>query len=197
MGLLFIFAFAQTTQTADVVGVDSNMGVDHNTLFNTDVDIDALTREKKQDLLIEKDINSAIRIRRDMLIAHQVFGWATVGLLAANLYLTPRTVDEDVHTVLGIVGGSSYVLTALLGIFTPTLRDSYFYMGTEENPSKFFHKLMAFIHAPAMITTIVLGMMLDDMSGDAYYTTKEIHRLTSVLTVSTMVLSLTVVYVDF
>lgn len=165
----------------------------------------SLTQEEIDNILIEKKINETLKTRKAMLLAHQILGWATVGLLSINTFITsPELVSAENHQIIGIAGGISYFTTAGISIFTPTLHTGFILGGDKENTNKFIHKILAFIHIPAMLTTIVLGFIIHErnkgnvkINNKNYLTLKTTHTISSYVLVSSLALSLMVIYFDF
>ncbi|MFM6953382.1 MAG: hypothetical protein ACKOWL_00160 [Sphingobacteriaceae bacterium] len=113
-----------------------------------------LTPEKRQ---------NELKVRRTMLVAHQIMGFATLGgmvaqgIVGAKLY-NGRYDLRDTHEMLAGAVNIGYFTTASLSLFAPPKmvdeRKGY--------SSIKVHKLLAVVHMSAMIATNVLAGMVDD-----------------------------------
>ena len=107
-----------------------------------------------------------LKIRRGMLVTHQVLGFATLGgmvgqgIVGAKLYnSTGRTARnlKDVHEGLGAFVNITYSTTAVMSLFAPPPlinRD-------KKISSIRVHKWLAVVHMTSMIATNVLAGMLE------------------------------------
>jgi hypothetical protein len=112
-----------------------------------------------------------MKIRRGMLVAHQVIGFATVagmvaqGIVGAKLYNSNYDV-KNLHEVLGVAVNTGYFTTAGLALFTPPPLISR----KQGINSIKVHKALAYLHFSGMILTNVLA---DKASNPTW---KPIHR---------------------
>lgn len=103
-----------------------------------------------------------LKIRRTMLVAHQVMGFVTLGTMVAQgivgqrLYNGDRSL-RDMHESLAAGVNFCYFTTASLALFAPPKmfdeRKGY--------SSIKLHKALAIVHMTAMIATNILGGQLE------------------------------------
>lgn len=112
-----------------------------------------LTPEKRQ---------KELKIRRTMLVAHQIVGLATLGgmvaqgVVGAQLY-SGKDV-KDLHEGLAVAVNIGYFSTAALSLFAPPkmLNERKGYSSIK------LHRGLAIIHLTAMIATNILAGQLED-----------------------------------
>ena len=108
-----------------------------------------------------------LKVRRTMLVTHQVLGMLTLGgmiaqgIVGAKLYhYSGNNYDglKNTHEVLGTAVGISYFSTAAMSLFAPPkmLNERKGYSSIK------LHKGLAMIHLTGMITTLVLGSQLEN-----------------------------------
>lgn len=116
-----------------------------------------------------------LKIRRSMLVAHQVMGFVTLagfvaqGILGAKLY--NATGDSyrrlhEAHETVGALVNVTYGATALLSLTAPPkmIADRRGFSGLK------LHKYLAVVHLAGMIATNVLaGMIRSDASLKPYH----------------------------
>lgn len=125
-----------------------------------------LTPEKRQ---------NELKIRRTMLVTHQVLGFATLGgmiaqgIVGAKLYNNGGRNLKDLHENLGAAVNIGYFSTAALSLFAPPKmvdeRKGY--------SSIKVHKWLALVHMTAMIATNVLAGQIEGSNAATY---KPYHR---------------------
>ena len=101
-----------------------------------------------------------LSIRRTMLTAHQLGGFATLALMLTADYFGQRVIDGnrrlgDTHQKMVAATIVSYSLTGLLAILSPPPL-----IRREENSTTTLHKTLAWVHAAGMILTPILGSMI-------------------------------------
>jgi hypothetical protein len=93
--------------------------------------------------------------RSHMLKAHQIMGMITLVPMWANVLLASdverNAGKRNLHAAVGIGTFAMYCTTASLAIFAPKPK------GVKSKGSTKYHKLLAFIHFPAMILVPILG----------------------------------------
>lgn len=122
--------------------------------------------------LTEKSRTRELKLRRRMLILHQVLGYVTLGgmigqgIVGSQLY--KGNFDMlNAHKVLGTGLTISYFTTASLSLFSPP---PMLYRAKERRNTIKWHKRLAFLHMTGMITTLLLA----DRASDSRY--KPYHR---------------------
>jgi hypothetical protein len=118
--------------------------------------------------LTEKNRTVELKIRRTMLVAHQIVGYATLagmiaqGIVGAKLYNEHYEL-KPLHERLGTAVNIAYFTDAGLSLFSPPPLISNRTKGL--NSIK-MHKGLAVIHLSAMITTNVLANRLSSSNND-------------------------------
>lgn len=131
-----------------------------------------LMRTLKVAPLTDHGRETELKIRRGMLVTHQVLGFATLagmvaqGIVGAKLYSGDYKI-KDLHEGLGAAVNITYFTTAGLSLFTPPPLIHRQVKGL--NGIK-MHKTLAVIHLSAMIATNLLA----DSAGDPKI--KPLHR---------------------
>lgn len=131
-----------------------------------------LMRTMKVAPLTDYGRETELKIRRGMLVTHQVLGFATLagmvaqGIVGAKLYSGDYKI-KDLHEGLGAAVNITYFTTAGLSLFTPPPLIHRQVKGL--NGIK-MHKTLAVIHLSAMIATNLLA----DSAGDPKI--KPLHR---------------------
>ena len=134
-----------------------------------------LMRTLKVAPLTDHGRETELKIRRGMLVTHQVLGFATLagmvaqGIVGAKLYNGDYKIKE-LHEGLGAAVNITYFTTAGLSLFTPPPLIHRQVKGL--NGIK-MHKTLAVVHLSAMIATNLLA----DSAGDPKI--KPIHRATA------------------
>jgi hypothetical protein len=134
-----------------------------------------LMRTLKVAPLTDHGRETELKIRRGMLVTHQVLGFATLagmvaqGIVGSKLYNGDYKI-KDLHEGLGTAVNITYFTTAGLSLFTPPPLISRQVKGL--NGIK-MHKSFAVVHLSAMIATNLLA----DRAGDPKI--KPLHRATA------------------
>jgi len=104
-------------------------------------------------------------VRRTMLTAHQIGGFATLGLMLATCYYGQRIIDggvdgrrnyESTKNTLVLATITSYSITALLSILSPPPL-----IRRDEFSTTTLHKFLAWFHVAGMIVTPILGSLIN------------------------------------
>lgn len=112
-----------------------------------------LTPEKRQ---------KELKLRRTMLVAHQIMGFATLGGMVAQGIVGAQLYNgkdvKDLHEGLATAIEVGYFSTAALSVFAPPkmLNERKGYSSIK------LHKILAMVHFSGMITTMVLAGQLED-----------------------------------
>jgi hypothetical protein len=123
-----------------------------------------LMRTLKVAPLTDHGRETELKIRRGMLVTHQVLGFATLagmvaqGIVGAKLYSGDYKIKE-LHEGLGTAVNITYFTTAGLSLFTPPPLISRQVKGL--NGIK-MHKTLAVVHLSAMIATNLLSDSAED-----------------------------------
>jgi hypothetical protein len=120
-------------------------------------------------------LEKRVHLRRSMLLAHQVFGFTTLGVLAVtNIIGTLHWVDKfgggpdddrykDAHLGLGIASTTLFATTAMLALFAPNP-----YPKPIKFDTAFIHKASMAIAAAAFVAQIILGPISSISDGKLY-----------------------------
>jgi hypothetical protein len=118
-----------------------------------------------------------LKLRRGMLVAHQVLGFVTLGgmvgqgITGTQLYKGSGRVG-DIHEGLAVAVNTTYSATAIMSLFTPPPL-----INRDKKLSAIrLHKWLAVVHMGGMIGTNILAQSLEDAKGDQYTRLKKWHR---------------------
>jgi hypothetical protein len=131
---------------------------------------------------------SELSLRRGMLVAHQIGGFVTLGLMASAAYAGQKIIDGNsgyrpYHQAFVAGTIATYSITGLLAVLSPPP-----VIRRDEVSTTTIHKTLAWVHAIGMIVTPILGSMISRRSSD---TQKEhIHQLSGYITLTTYTASL-------
>jgi hypothetical protein len=131
---------------------------------------------------------SELSLRRGMLVAHQIGGFVTLGLMASAAYSGQKIIDGNIgyrpyHQAFVAGTIATYSLTGLLAVLSPPPM-----IRRDEISTTTIHKTLAWVHAAGMIITPILGSMISRRSSS---TQKEhIHQLSGYITLATYTASL-------
>jgi hypothetical protein len=122
-----------------------------------------------------------LKVRRKMLIAHQVLGVTTLGAMILADYTGQKTLNGSSHfagihkKVVGVTIGT-YFLTAAAALFAPPpliVRKKWNNIKT--------HKLLAYLHFSGMVLTPILAPHL---VGNSYSKQAQFHQVSAYVTTS-------------
>ena len=131
---------------------------------------------------------SELSLRRGMLVAHQIGGFVTLGLMASAAYAGQKIIDGNsgyrpYHQAFVAGTIATYSITGLLAVLSPPPM-----IRRDEVSTTTVHKTLAWVHAAGMIITPILGSMISRRSSS---TQKEhIHQLSGYITLATYTASL-------
>jgi hypothetical protein len=108
-----------------------------------------------------------LKLRRGMLVTHQVLGFATLGGMIGQGIVGSRLYNakgdrysnlKDIHEGLGVAVNFTYSTTAIMSLFTPPPL-----INRDKKASSIrIHKWLAVLHLSGMIATNVLAGMIED-----------------------------------
>jgi hypothetical protein len=134
---------------------------------------------------------SELGLRRGMLVAHQIGGFVTLGLMASAAYSGQKIIDGNIgyrpyHQAFVAGTIATYSITGLLAVLSPPPM-----IRRDEISTTTIHKTLAWVHAAGMIITPILGSMISRRSSS---TQKEhIHQLAGYITLATYTAALVTV----
>jgi hypothetical protein len=110
------------------------------------------------------EFQKELETRSDMLHIHQILGLVTAVPLVTTYVLGLTTAanvangstDTSLHATLGLTTTALYLTTASFAIFAPKPQ------GLKPSGATQVHETLAWIHAPLMILTPILGDMVND-----------------------------------
>ena len=172
LGLLVFNANCQvdTTQTVDLLGelesttVDTVKLLPDHFIFTQRIfwGEKGLMRNFKSFELSPEERQKELKIRRGMLVAHQVAGFTTLGLMVAQGFvgssLYKGNIDKKgIHEGLAAGINVGYFTTASLSLFAPPkmLDERKGYSSIK------LHKALAIVHLSGMIATDILASQLE------------------------------------
>ena len=130
---------------------------------------------------------SELSLRRGMLVAHQLGGFVTLGLMASAAYAGQKIIDGNsgyrpYHQ--GFVAGTivAYSATGLLALLSPPPL-----IRRDEVSTTTIHKTLAWVHAAGMIITPILGSMIGRHSD---IKREHVHQVSGYLTTAVFAASL-------
>jgi hypothetical protein len=119
-----------------------------------------------------------LKLRRGMLVAHQVLGFVTLGgmvgqgITGTQLYKGSSRVG-DIHEGLAVAVNTTYSATAIMSLFTPPPL-----INRDKKLSAIrLHKWLAVVHMGGMIGTNILANAMEESRNiDDYNRLKKFHR---------------------
>jgi hypothetical protein len=119
-----------------------------------------------------------LKLRRGMLVAHQVLGFVTLGgmvgqgITGTQLYKGSARVG-DIHEGLAVAVNTTYSATAIMSLFTPPPL-----INRDKKLSAIrLHKWLAVVHMGGMIGTNILANAMEEAKNvDDYNKIKKFHR---------------------
>jgi hypothetical protein len=177
---IFIFvslnlkAQIDTTQSTNLLNEISSVDKDTTALLPTKIIITqrilwgkkGLMRNFNYFKLTPEKRQKELKLRRSMLVLHQVMGFATLGGMVAQGIVGARLYNgnsslKDTHESLAAAVNFGYFTTASLSLFAPPklLNERKGYSSIK------LHKSLAIIHLSAMIATNILAGQLESHSN--------------------------------
>jgi hypothetical protein len=138
--------------------------------------------------------------RTHMLKIHQRLGLITIAPFAATLILSANaggkktsSTDRDLHVLLGSVTTDLYFTTAYFAIRAPRIP------GTKARGPIRLHKTLAWIHAPGMVLTPILGEIAFDQKsrGEKVHGIASLHGPVAIVTAGAFGLAVASVSLKF
>ncbi len=150
-----------------------------------------LMRNFKSFELTPEERQKELKIRRGMLVAHQIGGFTTLGLMVAQGFVgsslyNGNTSKKDVHEALAAGINIGYFTTASLSLFAPPkmLDERKGYSSIK------LHKALAIVHLSGMIATDILAAQLEDTTNPKL---KKYHRAAAFTTFGAFAASMIVI----
>jgi hypothetical protein len=155
-----------------------------------------LMRNFKAFELSPEERQKELKIRRGMLVTHQIMGFTTLGLMVAQGFVGSSLYNgnyskQDVHSALAAGINIGYFTTASLSLFAPPkmLDERKGYSSIK------LHKALAIVHLSGMIATDILAAQLDDdnHNSDQNNKYKRYHRAAAFTTFGAFAASMIVI----
>ena len=137
---------------------------------------------------------SELSLRRTMLVAHQIGGFVTLGLMITAVYYGQKMLDEnltnksdrDSHQLFVTATITSYSLTGLLAVLSPPPM-----IRRDESSTTTLHKALAWVHFTGMVLTPILGSMINRRATNAQV--EHFHQASAYITTTALAASLIVI----
>lgn len=131
---------------------------------------------------------SELSLRRGMLVAHQIGGFVTLGLMASAAYAGQKIIDghsgyRPYHQAFVAGTIASYSVTGLLAVLAPPPL-----IRRDEVSTTSIHKALAWVHFAGMVATPILGSMIGRRSSSVQR--EHIHQVAGYITTATLAASL-------
>lgn len=122
-----------------------------------------------------------LRLRRTMLVAHQVSGFVTLGLMLTTVYYGQKVIDGNYalkNTHIGFVDATiaTYSLTGLLALLSPPPL-----IRRDEINTVSIHRALAWVHFTGMFVTPLLAATIHRRST-SYSDQIRIHQISGYVT---------------
>jgi hypothetical protein len=132
-----------------------------------------------------------LSLRRTMLVAHQIGGFVTLGLMITTVYYGQKTLNgnyNNLNTHKSFVKATiaSYSLTGLLAIFSPPPM-----IRRDELSTITLHKTLAWVHFTGIVLTPILGTILFHHPTDSQLA--HFHQISGYTTTAALAASLIVI----
>lgn len=148
----------------------------------------------EQQAQADPKLQAELNKRTEMLKIHQRLGLITLAPMAATLITGPmanakgrngQTIKEpssanlDFHAALGGTSAALYFSTAYFAIFAPKIPNN------PKHGAIRFHEALAFVHAPGMVLTPILGAMAfqQEQDGEKVHGIASLHGPVAIATV--------------
>lgn len=112
---------------------------------------------KQTDITANAESQKLLDTRSHKLQKHQVWGLATLGLMAATFLIADQAEEgpSEIYQYLGLATAAGYWTTFYYQYTAPKLKIT----GKEQGWNIRLHKKLAWIHAPLMILTPIAGIL--------------------------------------
>jgi hypothetical protein len=136
---------------------------------------------------------SELSARRTMLTAHQIGGFATLGLMLTTVYFGQQYLDHglrndrDLHQTFVTATIISYSATALLSVLSPPP-----VIRRDEVSTTTIHKTLAWVHVAGMIVTPLLGAAIS-RRGASFEDRARYHQVSAYITTAVFAASMIII----
>jgi len=140
---------------------------------------------------------SELKLRRTMLVAHEVSGFVTLGLMGTTVYYGQRLLNEfntanyrpllNTHTKFVDATVATYSLTALLSLLSPPP-----VIRRDEMSTVSIHRALAWVHVTGMILTPIIASIASKGHGATDMSVLRIHQVSGYITTAAFAASMIV-----
>ena len=151
---------------------------------------------KNTEMQADKDLQLQLETRTSMLKTHQTLGLITAIPMIAQFLVADNPTSgskRDLHIGLGITTTILYGTTASFALFAPKPK------GVKDKGNTKIHRMLAWVHAPLMILTPILGGIADRQinKGENVHGIASRHSTAASLLLGSYLASITVMSFDF
>jgi hypothetical protein len=140
---------------------------------------------------------SELKLRRTMLVAHEVSGFVTLGLMVTTVYYGQKVLNEYYtsnyrpllknHTKFVDATIATYSITALLSLLSPPP-----VIRRDEISTVSIHRALAWVHVTGMILTPIIAAIASKGRGATDMSVLRIHQISGYITTSAFAASMIV-----
>jgi hypothetical protein len=140
---------------------------------------------------------SELKLRRTMLVAHEVSGFVTLGLMVTTVYYGQTLLDQyntpdyrtllNKHTQFVDATIATYSITALLSLLSPPPM-----IRRDEISTVSVHRALAWVHVTGMILTPIIAAIANKGRGATDMSTLRIHQVSAYITTAAFAASMIV-----
>ena len=141
---------------------------------------------------------SELKLRRTMLVAHEVSGFVTLGLMVTTVYYGQKVLNEfntsnyrpllRKHTQFVDATIATYSITALLSLLSPPP-----VIRRDEISTVSIHRALAWVHVTGMILTPIIAAIAKKGRGATDMSILRIHQISAYITTAAFTASIIVV----
>ncbi len=141
---------------------------------------------------------SELKLRRTMLVAHEVSGFVTLGLMVTTVYYGQKVLNEfytsnyrpllSKHTQFVDATIATYSITALLSLLSPPP-----VIRRDEISTVSIHRALAWVHVTGMILTPIIAAIAKKGRGATDMSVLRIHQISGYITTAAFAASMIVV----
>jgi hypothetical protein len=140
---------------------------------------------------------SELKLRRTMLVAHEISGFVTLGLMVTTVYYGQKVLNEfytpnyrpllNNHTKFVDATIATYSITALLSLLSPPP-----VIRRDEISTVSIHRALAWVHVTGMILTPIIAAIASKGRGATDMSVLRIHQISGYITTSAFAASMIV-----
>jgi hypothetical protein len=138
---------------------------------------------------------SELKLRRTMLVAHEVSGFVTLGLMVTTVYYGQKLINDvgnraltNKHVQFVDATIATYSITALLSLLSPPP-----VIRRDEISTVSIHRALAWVHVTGMILTPIIAAIANKGRGATDASTLRIHQVSAYITTAAFAASMIVI----